>query len=295
MPFYPPNWLGGVLPFPLAFNVQYPLHLLLAALAMAWACRRRGLGWLAAGLAGLSWGFGGHLATLVGPGHIQKLQTLAWLPVVTTGMRELAGERPRRGLLPFALGLALQVTAGHLQIVWLTLGAGALEALATCAVRLCKFRNPRFVFGALGWGAAALGLALGLSAAFWVPTVEFARLSNRQGKLSWEDETRGALPPDEMFEFALPRLRGDSMPAGRGPYLGRYGESTPDSKIKLAPERVVSDYVGAGVLLFALFGLLAGFCAVPAGGGVPARRSGFGLLRENRAWVTSFWRPPRCS
>ena len=51
----------------------------------------------------------------------------------------------------------------------------------------------------------------------------------------------------------LPRLLGDSMPQGRGAYLGRYGESSTS-----APERIVSDYVGAGTLPFALLALLAG-------------------------------------
>ncbi|MCE5231490.1 hypothetical protein LLG95_18080 [bacterium] len=281
MPFYPPSWLSAFLRFPLAFNIQYPLHLMLAAMAMAWACRRRGLGWLAAGLAGLSWGFGGHLATLVGPGHIQKLQTLAWLPVVTTGMRELAGDRPRRGLIPFAFGLALQITAGHLQIVWLTLVAGGLEAIA--AIVKTSVGSGESFFRKLGWGLMAVALALGLSAAFWVPTVEFARLSNRQGKLSWEDETRGSLPLEEAIEFALPRLLGDSMPNGRGSYVGRYGESLPDSPIKLAPERVVSDYVGAGVLIFAIFGLLIGFSAPRIEDGISVRSSYFSLLWNNGA------------
>ncbi|MEN6624669.1 MAG: hypothetical protein ABFD69_00420 [Candidatus Sumerlaeia bacterium] len=289
MPFYPPGWLSAFLSYPLAFNIQYPLHLLLAALAMAWACRRRGLGWIAAGLAGLSFGFGGHLATLVGPGHIQKLQTLAWLPIVTTGMRELAGDRPRRGIAPFAVGLALQVTAGHLQIVWLTLGTGLLESLAVFVSRfrnpqsaILSFRNPQSAIRNLAWGAVALAAALGLSAIFWVPTAEFARLSNREGKLSWEDETRGSLPPEEAFEFALPRLLGDSVPGGRGAYLGRYGESAPGSKITLTPERVVSDYVGAGVLVFALVALISGFMQ-NGGDGISVRSSNFSLLRNNRA------------
>lgn len=267
MPFYPLNWLAAVLPFPLAFNIQYPLHLLLAAAVMGWAVRRRGLGWTAAGLAALSWGFGGHLATLAGPGHIQKLQTLAWLPMVALGASLIARGQVRRGLLPLGVGLALQVTAGHLQIVYLTLIVAMLEGLAglvgTATVE--ERAKPTYVpFDFRGAGALmALALAVGLSAIFWVPTVEFAGLSNRQGALSWEDATRGSLPPEEMLEFALPRLRGDSMLHGRGEqltgrpagafYLGRYGESSTS-----APERVVSDYIGAGVLIFALYGFFAG-------------------------------------
>lgn len=258
MPFYPPNWLALALPFPLAFNIQYPLHLLLAAAVMAWACRRRGLLWTAAGLAGLSWGFGSHLATLAGPGHIQKLQALTWLPLVTLGAWRIGRGDARRGFLPLGLGLALQVTAGHLQIVYLTCAVALLEALAgfRSTATLAERGKPGYVPVDFRLALGGLGLlfALALSAVFWIPTAEFARLSNRQGALSWEDATRGSLPPEEKFEFIFPRLLGDSMLFGRGEkvYLGRYGESSTS-----APERIVSDYAGAGVLVFAAFALLA--------------------------------------
>jgi hypothetical protein len=163
------------------------------------------------------------------------------------------------------VGLALQITAGHLQIVYLTLALTFCEALAAAAHSrgAAERARPGYVplDSRLAGGLIALALAAGLSAVFWVPVAEFARLSNRRGALSWEDATRGSLPPEEAFEFALPRLRGDSMPYGRGRqlrgvpfnplYLGRYGESSTSS-----PERVLSDYVGAGVLVFAVFALL---------------------------------------
>lgn len=266
MPFYPPSWLSMILPFPLAFNIQYPLHLALAAAVMAWSCRRRGLGWLAAGLAGLSFGFGSHLATLTGPGHIQKLQALAWLPMVTLGAWRIGRGDARQGFLPLGIGLALQVTAGHLQIVYLTCCVALLEALAGFwgTATVARRGRPDYVpvDFRLALGALGFVFALGLSAVFWIPTAEFASLSNRGGGLSWEDATRGSLPPEEKFEFALPRLLGDSMAYGRGAelagrpftnfYIGRYGESSTSS-----PERVVSDYAGAGVLAFALFALAA--------------------------------------
>ncbi len=260
MPFYPPNWLGAVLPFPLAFNIQYPLHLVLAAMVMAAVLRRRGLGWWAAGLGGLAWGFGGHLATLVGPGHIQKLQALVWLPLVAHGGWCLGRGRRREGAATLAGGMALQVCAGHLQIVYLSLAVAVIEALTGWLPVVFKRRvgdaprtARRRTVQLIGFGTLGVGTALALSAVFWIPTVEFALRSNRQGKLDWEDATRGSLPPEEAAEFILPRLRGDSMPHGRGLYRGRYGES-----ITSSPERTVSDYVGAGVLVFALIALVSG-------------------------------------
>ncbi|HOE95503.1 MAG TPA: hypothetical protein PLS90_05410 [Candidatus Sumerlaeota bacterium] len=262
MPFYPFNWLGAVLPFPLAFNIQYPLHLVLAALVMAFTVRRRRMTWWTAFLVGIAWGFGSHLATLAGPGHLQKLQALAWLPLVAWGGACLGRGAGRAGALALGAGLALQITAGHLQIVYLSLLVALLEALAALAVAFLRPRDPapaalsrlqrrRALARSLGWTALGLAGALGLSAVVLIPTLEFARISNRQGSLSWDEATRGSLPPEEKFEFIFPRLLGDSMPAGRGPYLGRYGETDSGA----TPERIVSDYVGAGVLLFSLLAL----------------------------------------
>ena len=94
-------------------------------------------------------------------------------------------------------------------------------------------------------------MAFGLAAVFLLPTVEFAELSNRSVSLSWDDATSGSLVRDELLECVLPRLRGDSMLHGRGAYLPA-GDRNSDS----ATERIVSDYVGATVLLFIIIGLL---------------------------------------
>jgi hypothetical protein len=275
LPFYPPNWLMGVLAMPLGFNLQYPLHLLVAAATMGWTCRRRGLGWWAAGLAGLSWGFGGHLATLVGPGHLQKLQALSWMPLVVYGLGRIGGAQPGRGAVPLALGLTMQVLAGHLQIVYLSLAAGGAEFLARSAQwgMRNRIRNPESgirneseiqnpddrtkegPYSALAAKtlalAGAVGLAALLSAVLWMPTVEFAGMSNRQGALAWTDAVRGSLPPEEAFEVLLPRARGDSMPRGRGGYVGRMGASPTSSA-----ERMTSDYAGTGTFAFAMLGLV---------------------------------------
>lgn len=261
MAFYPPNWLSLVLPFPLAFNIQYPLHLWLAAAAMAWAVRRRRMGWWAAGLAGLAWGFGGHVATLTGPGHLQKVQALVWLPIVVWGFAEILAGRFRRAAAPWAAALAMQVLAGHLQIVYLSLMAGGLEGAARWsyagyqAFSKEKHQAAQRVFTtrrALAM-SGALALAMALSAVFWIPTVEFAGQSNRQGAISYEDAARGSIPPEEAMEWALPRLLGDSMTYSRFPYRGRFGESATSSA-----ERIISDYAGAAAILLALAGLLGG-------------------------------------
>ncbi len=258
MVFYPANWIGGFLSTPIAFNVQYPLHLVLAGLVMAWTCKRRKIHPFAAGMAGLTWGFGSHLASLMGPGHLQKLQALAWRPLVVWGAGHImrTSVRERRSWLPLATGLTMQITAGHLQIVYLSLIGGFLEGAASIGIHARHHVKPggslwrsllhpvlRYLFASV--------MAFGLAAVFLLPTVEFAELSNRSVSLSWDDATSGSLVRDELLECVLPRLRGDSMLHGRGAYLPA-GDRNSDS----ATERIVSDYVGATVLLFIIIGLL---------------------------------------
>lgn len=268
MAFYPPNALGLVLPFPFAFNFQYLLHLALAGWVMGHALRRRGYGLWIAGWGGLAWAASGHLATLVGPGHLQKLQAIVWLPWVAGGLGDLLSGSPRgrRSIWTFGAGLTLQVLAGHLQIVYLSLAMGTLEGLGRWGLRglamLNRKRHGQIAPLAVASHrksllkqsmlrlALALGFAVGLSAIFWLPTIEFAGTSNRQAGLSYDEAILSSMPPEEAFEWCMPRLLGDSMPHGRGVYLGRFGENN-----GTGGERIISDYVGASVLLLMLAAL----------------------------------------
>src|SRR5205823_12309902 len=79
--FYPPNWLTVGLPAPQAVNVSILGHVPLAGfflyllLRLAWR-----MAWPAALAGGLVFAFSGFLSQQVG--HINQLDTAAWLPLL---------------------------------------------------------------------------------------------------------------------------------------------------------------------------------------------------------------------
>lgn len=126
--FYPPHWLGWVLPFDRALTIELALHLALGGILMHSFLRRVGIGGGGAFLGGLGFGFGTWmLAFLESP---MKLGSAIWLPLLWTGVWEAMRHGRRRGLAIAALALALSCFAGYPHLVLLQLASAALFALA---------------------------------------------------------------------------------------------------------------------------------------------------------------------
>ncbi len=205
--FYPLNWpLWLLLPVPYAATASILLHLSLAATGAYLLARRAlALSPAAAALAGMLFALGGYLTAQVE--HLNQLQGLAWLPwaLLVAGRPEVwRGRGPfLRRLALLALVLALQLTAGHTQTLFITGAALALWQLGGLAGQWGAWR-PALV-GLL----LAAGLAGALAAVQLLPTLELARLSSRQG----------GLPPNEVLSFSLHPLH-----LGRA-LLPGYGEA----------------------------------------------------------------------
>lgn len=262
-PFYPPAWLCVALPTSLALTTRFAMSLAIGAVGFYALARALGVRPALALAAALLYESGAHVATLAYPGHLHKVEAIAWCPWAMAAAVMLA----RRGDLRWAVGLgaawALQMLASHAQIFYATFWMATLYVLGALA---CE-RRWRFAARPLGGLALAGILAGGLAAAQLLPGRAMARESNRAGGLDLESAAFGALPPEEFFEAALPSFRGDStgslaIAAPRAgtsdakavlPYVGRWHASKEQSA-----ERLVSDYAGVWAVLLALAGLALG-------------------------------------
>jgi len=265
-PFYPPAWVSILLPTSLALTSQYALHLVIGAVGFYILARSLPVSCPAAFLTALLYAGGAHVATLAFPGHLAKVQAIAWVPWAIATAVVLA-RRP--GFLP-ALGLAaawaLQLLASHAQIFYATF---CICLLYVGACRLARWlaREPghaRVSLRAILFFAVAGALMVGLSAVQMVPAIEMARISNRSGGVDIETASFGGLPPEEILELALPSFRGDSTLRNDSLcfggflnddqpvyYLGRW-HAGPDGG---GAERLVSDYAGIWAVLLALAGV----------------------------------------
>jgi hypothetical protein len=217
--FYPPTWLamsriggldGGSI---LALEALIPLHLALAA-ASAFVLGRVVLGSrLAATMVAVAYTYSGFL-TSYPIEQLPILRAAAWFPLLVAFIW-LALERGS-WFWSLAAGVAfgLAILAGHPQTAFLEVIGVSVVAVGWAYLRRQERREwragPRV---ALTLGLM-LGVGFGLSAVQVLPTLEFARVSNRSqvdytflagGFTLWE------LPMDML----VPRILG-----GRPPYVG---------------------------------------------------------------------------
>jgi Bacterial membrane protein YfhO len=169
---YPPTWVG-LLVRPETYLTLFVLgHLLWAGLGVSGFARdhlalSRGAAWLA----GAAWIASGPLVS-----HVQRwpdFASAAWLPWVLLAAVRAVAEPTRARVLTFAVALALQGSAGSVEVTALTL----VVAFGWTAVTSGR-GTPALTSLARAWGQAG-ALAVALTAALWLPALDLLRHSAR--------------------------------------------------------------------------------------------------------------------
>lgn len=257
-PFSPTNAAMGISLLG-GFRLQWWFVLLLAGLGTAAWGRAAGLDVAGRWTAAVAFALGGHLVTLLSPGHLQKAQAIAWLPWALAGVEWglVASQaattfkpmaRARLGGFAAGAAIGIQLLASHTQIAYITIFLVGWRGLWVCLNRLrTQWRAPRPLASTAAncAMAAALGAFL-FGGAQWIQGLETARLSNRAGGVAYSEAVLTSYPPRELLEYAFPRFLGDSVRGGWNSYWGEWGE------------RLVTDYAGAGTLLLAAVGMALG-------------------------------------
>ncbi|HEV8631431.1 MAG TPA: hypothetical protein VGV61_14020 [Thermoanaerobaculia bacterium] len=239
--FYPPTWLGLLLP------VAYAMNLLVLAHA-AWAyagswrlLRAFGAGREATALGALSFAGASWFLSLTSTFTI--FCAMAWFPwVLAAGTRALAASPGRWLGAAFATAacLALQLFAGEPVTVFITALALACLAL-TPLPQLARAFTRLLAIGAL----AAL-----LAAAQLVPTLHRLAGGERAGGLAATSADIWSSAPARLVDFVLPHAFGDAMADEEGHWFG-WGVHDRDFPY------VIALYSGLLPTVLALFALLA--------------------------------------
>ena len=275
--FYPtqPLWDGVIAPLCYVRELRYASGILLAAIAVVWFLRGRGLSRPAACAGGLFLAFSGYWITLFSAGHGGIFVWMSY-GLFAFGLidRAIASGKLRYWLL-------LGVTEGwatYRQVdLWLLFAFFAGLWYLFCAFR--KGFSKQLVIGTI---AAAITFALvgapGIRDAFGSAltsrdqqikegqTISTAKIGEvDEAEKRWIFCTNWSLPPAEVAEFFIPRLNGDtscpltlSIGSARGtgvkPYTGAIGRPI---DAKEGNYRQHSIYLGWVTCLFALFALLS--------------------------------------
>jgi hypothetical protein len=229
--FYPPNWLGVILPLEYTFSWLVALHWIWAGAGMVALARSLGLKPLGQAVAGLAFGLCQYLVARAWFFSINA--TVAWVPwVIWAADRALVagGQRERWGRYAWLLALfvAMQLLAGHAQTAWYTLLLLGVWTLWRTAQQWAgqPVGSPRW---RMLWPAVALALPLllaGLLAALQLlPTAELLHQSPRSDAAGYEFVMTYSFSPWRLLTLLAPDLLGN--PA-RGQYYG-YGNYWEDA------------------------------------------------------------------
>lgn len=207
--WYPPGWLGLLLPLPLAFNISIFLHLLLGGIGMVLLLRDENVSAFPALFGGVTFIALPKLFAHYGAGHLTLLYAIAWTPWLLFVSRKYfftshSSIHPlwRRALSQPALVWALILLA---DVRWAAF-AGLLwwfTMLFHKRYEWAKYSNPRFI------GALFIQTLIGvlLAAPLIIPLFEYVNLSTR-ANMGAQDVFAFSLPPVKVLGLFFPDFGG---------------------------------------------------------------------------------------
>ncbi len=216
--------VGSSLFGPHPLNKQIFYYFLSGVLMYLFA-RGVGLSVLPALLAGLIFLLNPYNISLADAGHGSKHWTIALMPLVMLLTHKAVTRRSLLWAGLLALGLAMQLLALHVQIVYYTLLACGGYVLVWFIGRALK--ELKTALNGLGTFALGSGLGFALSAYIYLPVYVYQQFSIRGapplkdaggGGLTWEYATGWSLHPLESLQFLVPGLfglGGNQMPDNR--------------------------------------------------------------------------------
>lgn len=188
--WYPPAWLCLVFPLPLGINLVMALHIGLGSLGMYRFLNHLNLSDGVAILGGILYGSLPAGFSHVIAGHFTWVCASAWLPwLLACTLDDL--KNSKRSTIQAAIYLGMMLLAdmrfaAYAAVFWLAL-------ILFNFAKLTLNDSMRFQARQLGNALFSLLLAAGISAAVWIPLLEYTELS-----------TRNLMTAKDMFYLSLP-------------------------------------------------------------------------------------------
>lgn len=216
--WYPPGWLGLVLPIPAGFNLLIGLHLFWGGTGMFAYLRAAQYDRWAALMGGLVFTLMPKLFAHYAAGHVTLVYAVCWTPwLLWAEQRRYESSATSRATSATLVGLGFGMIAladvrwlAYSALLWLAFSIhqtitqpGSSNPLNIIQACLNLRQAIRWVFRRV----SPLGLGVWLGAPVLLPLVEYARLSTRS-LLSASDNLIFSLQPIQLLGLVIPNLAG---------------------------------------------------------------------------------------
>jgi len=218
--WYLPNWLAVILPLPFGINLLVIAHLIWGGIGVFRLLKGEGLSDVAALFGGLAFELMPKLLAHYGAGHISLIMTVSWTPWLIVNAQRITGQKSGSSIVNHSLvknvcfsafGLSSILLAdirwimfagllwvSYLAMLWLTRNSRMeITGNGNLKNRIHDMRNL------MGIIIISIGIALGLTAPFLLPFLEYVRLSTRS-LLTAADNLIFSLPPAKMMGLIFP-------------------------------------------------------------------------------------------
>ncbi len=275
---YPLSLLYYVLPLASAYGWYTVIQLWLAGLCMYLFARGIGQGRIGGTVAAVSWELAAwFVIQAVFP---MILGASAWLPLLLLMVEFVIRARPilgRPATLPWvalgAIGLALVILAGHVEITYYTLLIMVFYAAARLGMVAWAGRRERATFGRLirrgVWLLAMVGCGIGLGAVQLLPLFELVSRNFREGSATLDQIRSWAYPARRIIAFFMPNFFGNPS---HHAYVDVFSGQTVQATLNALGQPIttidwgIKNYVEGGAYMGLLPMILAAYGLVAAWG-----------------------------
>ena len=197
-----------LLPVHLAISYEIVLYLIIMGVSMYFFMRELKLSYICSFLAALFMMLSGQIVSLVNAGHVNKLGTIAFTPLVFWALERALKRKTIKAFVITGAMLALQFWQTHIQISFYVCIAVGLYFLLCVGIDFKKERNARQFSRLLIFSLLMVIIFLLLSAVEFLPWISFAQVSDRSEGVSYEFATSWSMPPEELVTYLIPGFFG---------------------------------------------------------------------------------------
>lgn len=201
----------------MSITVSGLAHLFLAGIFTLLYARLIGLGFIASFFSALFFIMSAQLVSLFNAGHVNKLNTISYLPVVLFFLERAINRRRFFDFTLVSVALSLQLYEGHLQISFYTCLVVAIYFIWRSIHKYKSEKNVKSFSRLYGYASIMTLLFFLLSAASFSWWLEFKEQSERKEGMSYELATNWSMSKKELLTYIVPQFFGLSRPNYKDP------------------------------------------------------------------------------